>query len=86
MRGCEILVGCLNLLAFLLMFYDKLAARKKRFRIPEKLLLSMAVLGGSAGIWLGMHILRHKTRHVVFRVGIPLLICLQVVLLLYFRS
>jgi uncharacterized membrane protein YsdA (DUF1294 family) len=72
----------LNAIAFLLMFIDKRHARYGAFRIAEKYLLGLAVLGGSAGIWLGMKVFRHKTKHSVFAYGIPLVICLQVALLL----
>jgi len=85
MQAAEIFVLSLNLLAFLLMFYDKLAAKGRRFRVPEKVLIMLAIMGGSAGIWLGMKIWRHKTKHRLFSLGIPLIIFLQVALLLYWQ-
>ncbi|NLP36245.1 MAG: DUF1294 domain-containing protein [Firmicutes bacterium] len=85
MQAAEIFVLSLNLLAFLLMFYDKLVAKGRRFRVPEKVLIMLAIMGGSAGIWLGMKIWRHKTKHRLFSLGIPLIIFLQVALLLYWQ-
>jgi uncharacterized membrane protein YsdA (DUF1294 family) len=80
----ESVIIALNVLAFLIMGYDKSAARKKRQRVPEKLLFLIAIIGGSAGVWLGMKSFRHKTQHTSFMYGIPLIIGVQVALLLYF--
>ncbi|NLM51213.1 MAG: DUF1294 domain-containing protein [Firmicutes bacterium] len=85
MKAWEIFLLGLNFFTFFLMFYDKRAAQKSRARIPEKVLLGLAVLGGSAGTWLGMKIWRHKTKHTVFCFGVPLIIFLQVALLIYWR-
>lgn len=74
----------LNLLTFVIMGIDKKRARNKLSRVPEKLLLLLALCGGSAGVWFGMKIFRHKTKHALFSAGIPLVISLQVLALLYF--
>lgn len=78
----ERLLIALNVLAFLLMVYDKLAAQSKKRRIPEKIFFLLAVPGGSAGVWLGMKLMQHKTRHNKFAYGIPLLVVVHVTLLL----
>ncbi len=57
----------INALGYLLMYVDKKNARRRARRIPEKVLLSFAVLGGSLGVLLAMEWLRHKTRHKTFR-------------------
>lgn len=75
---CLILI---NLLAFLLMGADKRRARKGLWRIPEAHLFLCALLGGSPGAILGMHLFRHKTRHWYFRWGLPLILLLQLTLL-----
>lgn len=62
---------------FMLCFVDKRAARLGRRRIPEKQLLMAALFGGGAGLWLGMNLFRHKTRHLRFVVAAPLLTSLQ---------
>ena len=69
----------INLLAFILYGADKSRARKGRWRIPEKMLLGIAVIGGSVGAFLGMHIFHHKTRHWYFRYGLPVILALQAV-------
>ncbi|MBQ7516257.1 MAG: DUF1294 domain-containing protein [Schwartzia sp.] len=73
----------LNLAAIAVYGWDKLCARQGWRRIPEKVLLLLAVLGGSIGAVIAMALFRHKTRHLKFRYGLPLLIILQAVLLLW---
>ena len=70
----------INALGFLLMLGDKYRARKKLWRIPETTLLGIAVIGGSLGILLGMYFARHKTRHLKFAIGVPVIFAAQVVL------
>ena len=69
----------INALGFLLMLVDKYKAKKNKWRIPEKTLMSMALLGGSIGCLAGMYAVRHKTQHLKFTLGIPLILALQVV-------
>lgn len=70
----------INLLAFVLMAQDKFKAQHGRWRIPEKVLFAVAILGGSIGSILGMQLFRHKTKHRAFVIGMPLILVLQVVL------
>lgn len=67
----------INALGLLLMRADKQKARKNLWRIPEKVLFGTAVLGGSMGIYLGMQLFRHKTKHLSFTIGIPLILSIQ---------
>lgn len=71
----------LNGIAFVLFGIDKLKARKGSWRIPERSLLVVALLGGSIGAWLGIKVWHHKTLHKKFSIGVPLIICLQIGLL-----
>ena len=68
-----------NAAAFLLMLADKQKAKKKRWRIRESTLLWMAVAGGSLGSILGMFAFHHKTCQPKFRLGLPLILSLQIV-------
>lgn len=70
----------INAAGFLLMLVDKYKARKNLWRIPEATLLGVAAIGGSVGALLGMYAIRHKTRHLKFTLGIPVLLALQIVL------
>jgi uncharacterized membrane protein YsdA (DUF1294 family) len=70
-----ILLGYLiliNLVGFFLYGLDKAKAKRKGGRIPERTLLWMARIGGGAGCWLGMLLFRHKTKHIRFRILVPL--------------
>lgn len=71
-----------NVCAFLMMGIDKRKAKKGAWRIPEKNLFLMALLGGAFGGTMGMKVFHHKTRHWYFRFGFPLLLILNVALLL----
>ena len=79
----EILLGYLiviNALGFALMLADKQKAKQNEWRIPEARLMWAAALGGSIGCLLSMYLFRHKTRHLKFTVGIPLLLAAQIAL------
>lgn len=73
----------INAAAFLLMLADKHKARKKLWRVPEATLLGAAAIGGSIGALMGMYLVRHKTRHLKFTVGIPVILALQIILLIF---
>ena len=74
----------LNLLGFIFMLADKQKAVKGKWRIPEKTLFFIAILGGSIGSILGMYTFRHKTKHMSFVIGMPLILILQIILLVIF--
>lgn len=69
----------INAAAFALMLADKFKARHNLWRIPERVLLGSAALGGSLGALAGMYLVRHKTRHWQFAVGIPAMLAVQAV-------
>ena len=62
---------------------DKKRARLHRWRIPEKVLFGVSLLGGSAGTWAGMYLFRHKTKHWYFVAGMPLILVCQAALAIY---
>ena len=70
----------INATGFLLMLADKQMAKKNLWRIPEATLLTSAALGGSIGCLIGMYTIRHKTKHVKFIIGVPLILILQIAL------
>ncbi len=76
----------LGVLLFVLMGADKAKARSGRWRISEKTLFILALLGGACGGWLGMLVFRHKTRHWYFALGFPVLAMLQVALIVFLRA
>ena len=89
-RGCRMIfkLGILylilvNLIGFATMGIDKKKAIKHKYRIPEKTLFLIALLGGSAGSILGMQLFRHKTKHWYFVLGMPSILILQIALLFF---
>lgn len=67
----------INAAGFLLMLVDKWKAKKNRWRVRESTLLLVAALGGSIGSLAGMYLFRHKTQHLKFTLGIPLILAAQ---------
>lgn len=78
--AAKLLAGYLcviNITAFITMAADKRKAVKGKWRIPERVLLGTAILGGSVGAIAGMYAFRHKTRHRTFTIGLPVILLLQ---------
>lgn len=65
---------------------DKWKAVHGKWRISEAMLLGLAVLGGSIGAWLGMMAWRHKTKHKMFQLGVPVIMIMQIALFVYICS
>ena len=74
----------INAAGFLLMLADKRKARRGAWRIPEATLIGAAALGGSIGVLAGMYLVRHKTRHLKFAIGVPFILIVQLVLVFRF--
>lgn len=82
MKPLLIYLLLINALGFLLMLADKYKAKKNLWRIPEATLMGVAVLGGSVGCLAGMYLVRHKTKHPKFTLGMPVILSLQIVALI----
>lgn len=67
----------INAAGLALMLVDKWKAKKNRWRVRESTLLLIAALGGSVGSLAGMYLFRHKTLHLKFTLGIPLILAGQ---------
>ena len=67
----------INAAGLALMLVDKWKAKKNRWRVRESTLLLVAALGGSVGSLAGMYLFRHKTQHLKFTLGIPLILAAQ---------
>lgn len=73
----------INLITFIFFAVDKWKAKKNRFRIKEAVLFLLCFLGGTVGGIIGVHALHHKTARKAFVVGIPLILLVQVVTVIY---
>ncbi|MGL4572516.1 MAG: DUF1294 domain-containing protein [Clostridium sp.] len=70
----------INIVGFISMFIDKEKAKRHKWRIPENTLMFIALIGGSVGSILGMEVFRHKTKHMKFKLGLPVILIVQIVL------
>ena len=73
-------LAAVNLVTFTVYGVDKAKARRGAWRVPEKTLFLLPLLGGSIGALLGMRVFRHKTKHWYFVWGIPLILLAQIAL------
>ena len=71
----------INILTFAVYGIDKWKARQDSWRISEATLLMLAVIGGTIGALLGMQVWRHKTMHLKFKYGLPLILLAQIALM-----
>ncbi|MEH7010594.1 DUF1294 domain-containing protein [Neobacillus niacini] len=76
----------MNLIGLIVMKVDKDRAKKHQYRISEKTLWLIALFGGAVGTTLGMQLYRHKTKHLSFKFGFPILALAEIILLGYFYS
>lgn len=76
-------LGLVNFVGFLIMGYDKFKAQSRGWRVPEKSIFMISLVGGAIGVFLGMKVFRHKTRNYSFNIGIPLLIALNAGIIYY---
>lgn len=86
MKSFLIYLLAMNLIAMAAMGIDKFKARHDAWRIPEATLMLLAALGGSVGAILGMTAFHHKTRHIKFTLGLPVILILQLLALYYLRQ
>ena len=73
----------MNMAGLFVMLSDKKRAEKHRWRIPEKTLFLVSILGGSIGTWAGMYLFRHKTKHWYFVIGMPAILIIQVAVIVF---
>ena len=73
-----------NIVGLSVMGIDKRRAILHKWRIPEKTLFIVSLLGGSIGTWAGMYLFHHKTKHWYFVIGMTLILIVQLFLLYYF--
>lgn len=74
-----IYVAVISIIAIVVTCYDKIAATKRpKHRTPEATLLFISMLGGSVAMYITMQIIRHKTKHMKFMIGIPVIILIQI--------
>ena len=74
-------LAAVNVITFALFAYDKYCAKNNKWRVRESTLLLLAAIGGSIGAGAAMEICHHKTLHLKFKYGVPILFFLQIILI-----
>ena len=75
----------INLIGFYMMWSDKRKAKKGKWRIPEQTLFIVTALGGGIGTITGMYTFRHKTKKPKFTIGLPTILILEIILVVYLK-
>ena len=76
-------IAVVSLISIIVCIYDKKISKRNnvKLRIPEKTLFIWSALGGSLAMYITMKLIRHKTKHLSFMIGIPVIFILQVALI-----
>lgn len=80
-----IYVLIISIVTVILTVYDKTAAKKRHFRISEATLMLCGIFGGAVAELITMLVIRHKTRHIKFMLGLPAIILAQVILFIVLK-
>ena len=71
--------GIINIITYIIYAIDKYKSMHHKWRIRESTLILLAVIGGSVGALLAMYTVRHKTKHNKFRIGVPVILAVQII-------
>lgn len=85
-KGLIIYLLIINGIGLIAMLWDKVKAEKGRWRIPEKTLFTITLLGGGIGTITGMYLFRHKTKKLYFTIGFPVILISEILLAVYIYS
>lgn len=77
-----IFFSIMSIVGIIMTAYDKRAAKKGKRRISEKALLAAGFFGGATGMYITMHLIRHKTQHKSFMAGLPIMIILHIAIII----
>lgn len=76
----------INLITFLVWGFDKWRAQNQQWRVSERILFSLIIIGGAFGALVGMQIFRHKTKKIRFWVIGILAGIIHIAIIFYFSS
>ena len=83
MKSLIIIFIAWNAIVFFVFGYDKHQAKVGGWRVPEKTLMLLALFFGGIGAWFGMQGFRHKTKHTLFKIGVPVCVAINIAALYY---
>ena len=76
-------IGLISIVSMIVTAVDKARSKNGKWRVPEKTLILLSALGGSLAMYLTMNIIRQKTRHIKFMLGIPIIMLFQAIVIWY---
>lgn len=82
-QGLIIYLIIINIVGFFAMLIDKEKAKRNYWRIPEKTLFTITLLGGGVGTIAGMYLFRHKTKKPIFTIGFPVILISEIFIAIY---
>ena len=85
-QNISIYILIINVITFFMMWFDKHEAKIGDWRVPERTLFLLVLLGGGIGGIAGMYVFRHKTRKWYFKIGFPAILIIQIVFIIYVRK
>ena len=85
-QNISIYILIINVITFFIMWFDKHEAKIGDWRVPERTLFLLVLLGGGIGGIAGMYVFRHKTRKWYFKIGFPAILIIQIVFIIYVRK
>lgn len=80
-----IYIAAINIITFLVFAIDKQKACTGKYRVRERTLLALGIIGGAFGGLLAMYLFRHKIRKSSFAAGLPFMLAVQIIILFYFE-
>lgn len=83
MKVLLIYLAVVNIIAFMVMGIDKYKAKRHKWRISELSMFVLGFVGGGSGVLLGMLVFHHKTKHLKFTLGIPVVVVLNILMFGY---
>ena len=84
-RNIIIYLILINIIGFYIMWSDKRRAKWGKWRVPENTLFLITALGGGIGTIAGMYTFRHKTKKLKFTIGLPAILILEIILIVYLK-
>ena len=73
----------MNVSSAVICIFDKSQAKRGGLRVPENTLFAFSIAGGGVGMYITMQLIRHKTKHKRFMIGLPVIILVQCALLIW---
>lgn len=75
----------MSVVTFIIYGWDKHAATYGKSRVPEIILILLAIFAGGFGALCGMIIFNHKTQNNTFIVSVPIVTILQIAIIVLLR-